>query len=186
MQRKGFLVVAAVLLAALPAAAEEIIYFTNGSSLPVRGHVIEGEMIKVDLGDDGVMAFPRFVVDKIVEAPRGVVLKPSPTNRIVGGNPLTRVYATPPQERDGWELPDQGRAPVNRDERGLAVDALFPGTDHAGKAKMNVPNFDLEVADSPYEGRLGSANVGVGHKVVHPSTPIAKAKNMKTFAKKGP
>jgi hypothetical protein len=66
-----------ILLAVAPALAEEVIYFTNGTSMPVRSHEVRGEMIHVDLGGDAFMAFPMYMVEKIEDAGKEVSLTPS-------------------------------------------------------------------------------------------------------------
>lgn len=80
------LLIAALLLilSAGIASAEEIIFFTNGTSMPVAGHSIEGEMIRADLGDDGWLGFPRAQVERIEVAGREVFPNDSgPANRMV-------------------------------------------------------------------------------------------------------
>lgn len=83
--RAVFVALLAVLLAA-SAWADEVIYFTNGTSLPIRSHRIESDMISVDLGADARMAFPVYMVDKIESAGRNVFLNPTyhPANQAVG------------------------------------------------------------------------------------------------------
>ena len=149
-------------LTAAPALAEEIIYFTNGSSLPVRGHVMEGDMIKVDLGNDGFMAFPSAVVDKIVQADADVVLGPSVSNVIEGSN---RVYATPAPKRDSWALPEEAQvpSPVVTDSRGVAVIPVFPNSDNRGRAKMMQSNvLGHAGAGTAQGGTPGAERLGVG------------------------
>jgi hypothetical protein len=80
-----------ILLAAAPALAEEIIYFTNGTSMPIRAHEVRGDMIHVDLGSDAFMAFPMYMVDKIEDAGKSVALTPSFSagNKIMSGRKPT-------------------------------------------------------------------------------------------------
>lgn len=61
----------------VPALAEEIIYFKNGTTLPIRSHNVVDGMIHVDLGSDALMAFPADRVEKIVAAGQNVYLDPS-------------------------------------------------------------------------------------------------------------
>jgi len=77
MRRLGTVLLAVAAVGfVLPAAAEEIIFFTNGTSMPIRSHRIEGDMVHVDLGGNGFMAFPMFMIDR-VEGTDQVELKPS-------------------------------------------------------------------------------------------------------------
>ncbi len=76
-----------IILATAPALAEEIIYFTNGTSMPIRSHEVRGDMLHVDLGSDAFMAFPLYMVEKIEDAGKEVSLTPSFTagNKIMAG-----------------------------------------------------------------------------------------------------
>lgn len=91
MMRRSVLVltVALVLLgAATSVTAEEIIYFANGTSMPVQSHRVEKDMISVELGAGSRMAFPVSMVDKIEAAGRDVYLNPTyhPANQALPGS----------------------------------------------------------------------------------------------------
>lgn len=79
--RKNRLVFPLLILSALLAvaatqvSAEEVVYFNNGTSMPIRSHTIENGMVHVDLGDNGFMAFPEYMVERIDGST--VKLKPS-------------------------------------------------------------------------------------------------------------
>jgi hypothetical protein len=78
MRLRRFILPALLLLCLTgPALAEEIIYFTNGTSMPIRGHEVKGEMIHVDLGSEAFMAFPLRMVEKIEAAGKEIALRPS-------------------------------------------------------------------------------------------------------------
>ena len=67
MRRLSWLLtVLAVAVLSGPAMAEEIIYFTNGTTMPVNGHEVDGEMIVVTLEGDATMAFPKEQVERVV------------------------------------------------------------------------------------------------------------------------
>ena len=68
------------------ALAEEVIFFTNGTSMPIRAHSVKDGMIRVDLGADASMAFPASVVDRIEVAGVHVSLDTGPANRVGSGN----------------------------------------------------------------------------------------------------
>jgi hypothetical protein len=85
---------------ATPAVADEIVYFTNGTFLPVTSHRVEKEMISVELGGNSRMGFPLYMVDKIESAGRNVFLNPTyhPANQAIAaaaGAPVTNAGAHP-------------------------------------------------------------------------------------------
>ena len=89
MQRKYWLSTLLLLaVAALPAVAEEIVYFNNGTSMPVQAYSIEDGTIRLDLGDQAYVAFPVEQIDRI-ETTEGVVRNTNSVraNKIVGGGP---------------------------------------------------------------------------------------------------
>jgi len=147
MRNKGFVI--AILLMAFAAgfaSAEEVIYFTNGTAMPIRSHKVEGDQIKVDLGDNGFMAFPSSVVEKIEKAP-GVVLMPSTgSNKMFPSDPSTRVYgASPRQASSTWALPTQpGEDRRNSSMRavgGVVSNAPYAEDDHPAARKLRVNNI---------------------------------------------
>lgn len=60
-----------------PALAEEIVHFTNGTTMPVKSHTVVREMIHVDLGVNSYMAFPLYMVEKVTRAGEEVELNRS-------------------------------------------------------------------------------------------------------------
>lgn len=90
MRRLATLSLAVLAIAAGTAArAEEIVHFTNGAEMTVRAHVIENEMVKLDLGGNSFISFPVSMVDKIASAGQDVFLNPvyHPTNQALPGAP---------------------------------------------------------------------------------------------------
>jgi hypothetical protein len=75
---------AAALFALGPAAAEEILYFTSGKSLPIRAHKVEDGVIYVDLGGNDLIAFSESLVERIEVAGVDVLLPQSRANRMFG------------------------------------------------------------------------------------------------------
>lgn len=75
--RKSFLILVLVAAGFLstPTPAEQVIYLTNGSFLPILSHRIEGDMIYVDLADNASMAFPAELVEKIESTGIGAVTR---------------------------------------------------------------------------------------------------------------
>jgi hypothetical protein len=82
--RLGSAILVGSLGLAMPASAEEIIYFTSGSAIPARGHEVKGDMIHLDLGGDALIAFPVALVERI-ESASGIDLKPSRANIVKSG-----------------------------------------------------------------------------------------------------
>ena len=135
-------VIAIVLaVASAPAWAEEILHFTNGTTMPIRGHEIKGQMIHVDLGGDSSMAFPLTMVEKVEAAGEDVVLDASGGNRMFGGShPVSGV--TPGRHSGSANrLPlDDGRGDPNvqTDDNGVAVYRPYAGSGASNKAKLGV------------------------------------------------
>lgn len=73
------------------ARADQVVYFTNGTSMEVRGHTLEGAMIRVDLGGGAVVGFPRNLVERIEDRGRSVYTNPAfkPSNVAVAGSAST-------------------------------------------------------------------------------------------------
>ena len=100
---RSVLVLMALVALALPAAAEQIIHFTNGTSMPIRAHEIRGDMVHIDLGGDAFMAFPYDKVESIVEAGKNVLLPASSANQMgktaASGRKSATLKAAPTIER---------------------------------------------------------------------------------------
>jgi hypothetical protein len=152
MRRKSFVLTGlglALILCAGTVSAEEIVFFANGTSMPIRTHEIRGEMLHVDLGGDSFMAFPLYMVEKIEKAGQNVILKPSYS----AGNQIM-----PGAGGDGGGRPDlsaapirrtstirgestQQQAPIDRKTKGM-IGAPVPDSNHTtGRANMK-DNFD--------------------------------------------
>jgi hypothetical protein len=63
---------ATCLTLSLAARADEILFFTNGTTMPIRSHRIEKGMIHVELSAKSEMAFPSSMVDRIEQSGRAV------------------------------------------------------------------------------------------------------------------
>jgi hypothetical protein len=92
--------VAAFVLAGIAAGstaavrADQVVYFTNGTSMEVRGHTLDGAMIRVDLGGGAVVGFPQVMVERIEDRGKSVYTNPAfrPANQAVAGSTgATRV-----------------------------------------------------------------------------------------------
>jgi hypothetical protein len=81
------LLLLAVLTLAFPAMAEEVIHFTNGTSMAIQSHTVEEGALRVRLSTDAIMAFPLDQVDHIETTDGVVTVMPEPgANRMVPGS----------------------------------------------------------------------------------------------------
>lgn len=144
----------ALVLAAGPARAEEIIYFTNGSTMPIRTHEVQGNMIHVDLGGDAFMAFPLAMVEKIEVAGKGVMLDPS----FSGGNMRTSTG-----------LPGAGSYPVRGQRPPSHSDSRVTRGNLNSEENPNLERDDDMgvVVERPFSGSESKAKRQLG-QVVHP------------------
>lgn len=67
--------------------ADEVVQFTNGAEMTVQSHVVEKDMVKLDLGGNNSISFPVSMVSKIVSAGKDVFRNPVyyPTNQAIAG-----------------------------------------------------------------------------------------------------
>ena len=111
-----------VVFLALPGAAEEIIYFKSGQTLPIRTHEIHEGMLRVDLGDNAMMEFPEATIDRIEIAGKNVLLKRS---YLTGAN---RMQPSPqgsfpvqgtrrPQNPEPIPMPNAQPSPIKTDPK---------------------------------------------------------------------
>jgi hypothetical protein len=76
-------------LVAAPSRADEILFFANGTTMPIKSHLIKDGMIHVDLGAKASMAFPASAVDRIEMSGRPVYTTGGKTaNQAVPGAPF--------------------------------------------------------------------------------------------------
>ncbi|HKQ61694.1 MAG TPA: hypothetical protein VJS92_10390 [Candidatus Polarisedimenticolaceae bacterium] len=166
---------------ALPALAEEIVYFTNGTSMPVRSHTMKDGMIQVDLGDNAYIAFPASMVDKVEQAGSGVLLRPSlggGKNQMVqgvdaaGSFPQTGGVARARNSHEPGDDAHPERSAVE-DDHGLATVRPFAGSDAANKSRLRITGsqaiFNAAPIRDERQGFVGTQRVG-NHFVI-PRTP---------------
>jgi hypothetical protein len=146
----------ALILFAGAASAEEIVFFANGSTMPIRAHEIHGEMLHVDLGSDGFMAFPLYMVDKIEKAGQNVILKPShtPGNQILATTGGTDARGSRPVRGTTSSRRDTStNGKTGKTDREIAMDGIakgqigapIPDSNHTtGRANMK-DSFDPRV-----------------------------------------
>jgi hypothetical protein len=118
---------------AYPAAAEEILYLTNGSQMPVVSHWVEGDMIHVDLGGNGFMAFPKSLVERI-DSDTKLQLKPSTVSSAPRGRMATsRGGGRPGRSSRPAPLPLQVDDSVETDKYGMAIVTPLKGKGRAAE-----------------------------------------------------
>jgi hypothetical protein len=170
-----------LVLAAGTARAEEIVYFSNGSTMPIRSHEVRGEMIHVDLGGDAFMAFPLSMVEKVVAAGKEVVLDPSFSggNMISsgpgqGGNHPVRGSVPTAYSKSKNKLPMQVAAEDPEVEydgnMGVAVYRPFQGSNQMGKRGLGASGNQRAMGLSD---RAGSRRVGGRHVIGSTQPPNA-------------
>jgi len=177
----------AMLFGTVPALAEEIIYFTNGSSMPIRSYVLDGDMIKIDMGDNSFIGFPMSMVDRIVKAGQDVMLKPSSgSNKMVdlgempgASHPVTAML---PSREGGqrWKMYDDPRAmaasAVRRDENGTAVYRPYANSSHPGRRQLGaLGNMAIQsdgFARSAEQGIPGTYQFGAKHVIASKTPPM--------------
>jgi hypothetical protein len=80
-------------LVAAPAWAEEIIYFTNGTTMAVERYIIEENTVRVSLGGQAVMEFPLEQIEKIESGKGDVRLDALGTSNRMMAVPRTQASA---------------------------------------------------------------------------------------------
>lgn len=93
----GILIVTGTALL-LPSAvlADQIVYFTNGTSMQIQGHKVDGSMIRVDLGSGSAVGFPTTLVERIEDRGQRVYQNPAfkPANQAVAGSSSSGTRTT--------------------------------------------------------------------------------------------
>lgn len=153
--------------------ADEILYFKNGTTMPVRGHRVEGTTVHVDL-DSGAIAFPVEMIERIERAGKDVFLSASATaraNRVLeGGHTVTGDYSVQgrvPARYSRSEQPDPPAeaAPnlIDSDDNGMAVYRPFRGQggargklSHTGSREV----LSAPMSTSQQSGILGTSRIG--------------------------
>jgi hypothetical protein len=171
-----------LLLAAGTARAEEIIYFTNGTAMPIRAYEVRDSMIHVDLGGDSFMAFPLTMVEKVEAAGKEVVLDPSFSGNMrsstaapgAGGNFPVRGSVPSRYSDSKNKLPLQVAEEdpeVDYDGKmGVAVYRPFQGSRQAGKRMVGAAGNQRVTGRSD---RLGAQRVGSRHVIGATDPPNA-------------
>lgn len=87
MKRCAVPLLLVLVASAVPALADEVVYFTNGTTMAIRSHEVDKDMIRVNFGAGAVMAFPIAMVERVQLGSRDVFTGPAyrPSNQAVPG-----------------------------------------------------------------------------------------------------
>ncbi|ANM28525.1 hypothetical protein ABI59_01125 [Acidobacteria bacterium Mor1] len=182
---RGFVVLG--LLVSPAAFAEEIIYFTNGTTMAIKDHTVDEEkdVIQVDLGSNGFIAFPRSRVERIERAGSNVYLSPSyqteaPVVRraaggsnfslgssgggaapVSGGASSSRRGASQADRQRQWDsmLGQSGLSRVGSDLRGNAVQYKEGNNPNRSIRRMGATAGAVGRSDMLGAARRGQGNV---------------------------
>jgi len=108
----GFVVV----VASVPALADEIVYFTNGTTMVIETHEVDEATgnLRVQLPGAGMMEFPLDQVTQIEDARGAVSIPGQPANVVVRGR-NHRIQGSRParHRREEWQPTLGSKAPDN-------------------------------------------------------------------------
>lgn len=184
MKRCAVAFVLALVASALPALADEVIYFTNGATMAIRSHEVEGDMIRVNLGAGAVMAFPISMVERVQVGTRDVFTGPAyrPSNQALAGaegakGPAVEVSRDNTISAEG-SLPSRYR--TNRAEANSRAgsDDSFTAPASAGRANRTGPASRLRRPNVRSPGMAASpeGSVGMGDRyMISSGSPAATA-----------
>jgi hypothetical protein len=133
-----------------PVMADEIVYFTNGTSLPISSHKVEKEMISVDLGADSRMGFPLYMVDKIESSGQNVYLNPvyHPANQAVAGAAGGPASGSPSSTliTGAGSVPSRFRSPIGS----------RPGGNDGSAAQSNIAAGEQPTGNARFPVKTGN------------------------------
>jgi hypothetical protein len=175
MARKALISLAfAVVLVALPAVAEEIVHFTNGTTMVIESHELDGGTVRLNLGGDAFMEFPGAQIDKIETASGDVAISSGASNRIVPSNQGARVTGSrsPRQRGRTWSTvtdsqPDDPRIGV--DSNGIAVTRPFANSTNEKRRTLSLTGRrQLQGRSASRQGLPPGTSHQVGRRYVLP------------------
>jgi hypothetical protein len=145
----------------------EVVHFKNGTTMTIRSHEIDGDMVKVDLGDEAYMAFPLDQVEKIETSSGQQALGRSGANQMVP-TPEGEISGVVPSRhrRDQWEDPNLSgpNAAAAVDSNGVAVHRPFANDRSSAKRQFGVTGTNNLRAQTPSRtsarGAIGTSRVG--------------------------
>jgi hypothetical protein len=156
----------AVLAAAGPALADEVVHFTNGTVMPILLHEVDGDMIIVVLEGRAEMAFPLEQIERIEDA-EGQVVRPGsmPKNRVVssGATPVQGLKPTV-YRREKWDVGGDENLDVQRTPGGVATLPLMAGSSVRVTGRQELAG--RPAARTADDGNvIGAVPYGIGYRV---------------------
>jgi hypothetical protein len=199
--RRAIVVVAVLAASATVLPAGEIVFFKNGTTLPVQTHRVENDMIHVDLGRGSIMAFPLSMVERVEVGGVDVLGRSGDApNRMVEGSlqsqeemafPVTGVI--PPSERRGKWLGDQSDLGASNIEvnstNGLTVTRPMADNPQPAIAAVKVtgsmaPLNVRPTGSSSQPGKIGTQRFGSGYRI-GATAPAGKPMGVPFAARQG-
>jgi hypothetical protein len=171
MRRTGVCLLVLGIALMIPAAAEEILHLTNGTTMAVRSHEMKDGMIHVDLGSNGFIAFPAELVERIEGADGKIKLTPS--RPMAESSGVTQMAAgqgrrapTSDAKKAEFEVQAAQTQPKGKnvvtDENGLNAYKPFRGSRNAGRRSVGaVGNTKLLQGGGRYAGTVPLGNTHV-------------------------
>jgi hypothetical protein len=163
-------------LLASPALAEEIIYFTNGTTMPIKSHTVVREMIHVDLGVNSYMAFPLYMVEKVTRAGEEVELNRSTVarNRMATSHAVnaSMVQTKPTTETTNLSMEEKVRRYTQAARSGeLAASQRNPGQRSTSADRLTSVDMDSTAHAPPRQQFAGASENLSGRRlgIVRPS-----------------
>jgi len=159
--------------------ADEVVHFTNGTSLVIVGHKVEKDMISIDLGANASMSFPLSMVERVENAGRNVFTGESyrPSNQATAGYPQPVVVNGPsnapvPSRMMGSRASRKG-GPMNPLDRFGAIQGASDGGD---VSQMHPTPFSSGAVGQPVLGTLPMGRYNMiptrGRPTSHSGRPI--------------
>ncbi len=184
MKRSAVPLLLALFAASFPAMADEVIYFTNGATMAIRSHEVEGDMIRVNLGAGAVMAFPVSMVERVQVGTRDVFTGPAyrPSNQALAGAEGTQ--APPVEVSTDNTVSAEGSLParyrMNRAEMSsrAGADDSFTAPGSTGRSRRAGPASRLRRPNVPAPGMASppEGSVVMGDRyMIAPGSPEASA-----------
>ena len=178
-KRIVLMVALGVVLFSGTASAEEIVHFSNGTSMAVRSHELKDGMIHVDLGSNGFMAFPEYLVEGIEVAGKTVKLTASTNGGQAAKAPM--IIASGSRGNDRPVRKPMRTTPIDRsrvevDDNGVATVRPFAGSSSRAKRRMRVSGSSAIFGAPPKasndgDGYRGTTRMGSNHVIGSTSPP---------------
>jgi hypothetical protein len=156
----------AAMVAAAPAVADEVVYFTNGTTMVIESHEIDGDTVRVNLGGQGLMAFPLEQVERIQTNAGAVRMRgagATPNQRVGGSSNAVPITGHVPSRhrRDSWDPSRDGSATdKNSDPSGVAIFRPFGSNSTPNKRQFGLSGRRELQGGESRTGVAGASRIG--------------------------